>query len=143
MSQQITCQWTNHKTRHFKSKLYSEWSGKNMGEGWKNLLPSGCLMPGVIQRRKSSGVINISWSPWSPCTFRVAKYRKILSGVEYCRIRFSYSMIWKLWWSWLGCTLLTQQKSLLTHQVAKLTKQRRTQNTPHPLQWVKTVTKQF
>lgn len=46
--------------------------------------PSGCITPGMSDRTKSSGVMYISYPPASPSffTFKVAKYRKILSGVE-------------------------------------------------------------
>lgn len=45
-------------------------------------LLSGCFSFGVIDRTKSCGVINTSESPCSLMIFNVAKYRKILSGVE-------------------------------------------------------------
>lgn len=46
------------------------------------LLPSGCFMPGVIARRKSSGVKKTSVVPPDWLILTVAKYRNILSGVE-------------------------------------------------------------
>lgn len=55
-------------------------------------IPSGCFMPGVIARKKSSGVMKTSVvSPILNLT--VAKYLNILSGVEYDLILFSYSII--------------------------------------------------
>lgn len=45
-------------------------------------LLSGCFSLGVIDLTKSCGVIKTSDSPCSFITFRVAKYLKILSGVE-------------------------------------------------------------
>ena len=43
------------------------------------ILPSGCFMPGVIDLRKSSGVMNTSVSPWGWTICKVAKYRNTLS----------------------------------------------------------------
>lgn len=54
-------------------------------------MPLGCLAPGVITLKKSEGVIKIS--PLCLCC-NVAKYRNTFSGVENCRIRFSYSVIY-------------------------------------------------
>lgn len=45
-------------------------------------LRSGCFSLGVMDLTKSCGVINTSESPCSFITFKVAKYLKILSGVE-------------------------------------------------------------
>ncbi len=42
-------------------------------------IPSGCFIPGVIDLKKSSGVIYISLSPCECTTCKVAKYRNILS----------------------------------------------------------------
>lgn len=58
-------------------------------------LPAGCIFPGVNDLTKSSGVINTSLSSPTCTTFRVAKYLNTLSGVLYCLIRFSYSIIWR------------------------------------------------
>lgn len=58
-------------------------------------LPAGCIFPGVNDLTKSSGVINTSLSSPMCTTLSVAKYLKTLSGVLYCLIRFSYSIIWR------------------------------------------------
>lgn len=64
-------------------------------------------MCGVIARRKSSGVIYTSALLFD--TMRtVAKYRKILSGVENARIRFSYSMILNLWELFIICVWIDE-----------------------------------
>lgn len=55
-------------------------------------LPSGCIVSGVNDLTKSSGVMKITLVSAS-CS--VAKYLKTLSGVLYALILFSYSMIYK------------------------------------------------
>lgn len=83
------------KSRHKPNAFYF-WSSVFMLLLLKKLaksdLPSGCCIFGVIALKKSSGVKNTS--VLLPSEIRtVAKYRNILSGVEYCRILFSYSII--------------------------------------------------
>lgn len=60
----------------------------------QNKLPAGCIFPGVNDLTKSSGVMNTSLSSPMCTTLSDAKYLNTLSGVLYCLIRFSYSIIW-------------------------------------------------
>lgn len=78
-------------------------------------LPSGCFICGVMALRKSSGVMKTSVLLSSSKTRTVAKYRKILSGVENALILFSYSMIYIYTISQFNCSQLlsTENKSTL------------------------------
>lgn len=88
----VSCSSMQHLTRQFNKSIQALRQKKirqcllhNLPVCTKckqNHLLSGCFSFGVIERTKSCGVIKTSDSPCSLMTFKVAKYRKILSGVE-------------------------------------------------------------